>query len=372
MAGDPGGQGPLRVRYLDCRGDPCKLSQLTYEKVYIFTASMAHSPQVFWELRLVAGPMNHDKKDFALNVWWRGQKVVFKRFCDEFELDPLEVRPSLKSAALSKAAVDLRACVDEYIISTSAMLIMLLHWTLYFKTKVGRTSAHNILLDLLRNCLASSVTEEDFWQACQLDEHVHDLDDPVCEDAPSPESDTCCHVAVMKGMFDELNLEHTESVVHMLLELFAVRSKCQRVWQWLVRCLAAVGRHTDQMFLAPDTGKNTPEDLPMPKGDKRHRRLDPELKKMTTEAIAAKRFRSGAAMARSGDCQLSVTTAKDMEFSTMADYLWSTAALATGTKQVAIALDASRLGGEDTCFFAAFFHRLNISAWLAPQVHYRN
>lgn len=86
---------------------------------------------------------------------------------------------------------------------------------------------------------------------------------------------------------------------------------------------------------------------------------------VATDMVASKKYRSAARVARAGGCTHE-RTARDMEITTMSNYMWSSSKVFANCANIFVN-DDGRVGGEKNQFGVIWSSEVERGAWLVPQ-----
>lgn len=136
---------------------------------------------------------------------------------------------------------------------------------------------------------------------------------------------------------------------------------------WLAKCFRKLSMLVDAR-VRRGTWVASPSNTVSPRGKKRLRRLDPELRQTAIDSVRAKKARTCAMAARGGGLDMSDTSAREATSLQMARYMQATLASFSGARSVALAFDGCKLGGEETMLTAVYSGEKQVAAWLPPQV----
>ena len=353
------------VRYIDNTKNPGARSQLKYQKIFIFANQVFDSGTVFWEMRTLCRSLQRTQK-WEMAEFWRRRRGRACQLLTQHGLHVTHVRPSLKAYQALPSQEQFEEVKDflqnEYTVSSEAMFALLFMWANESRDCKVKEEAQALIHDLFEQCFGKA---ESFWSVVRFpDERQAELQDADCEDTDAVVR--CRHVVDFMRSLANIDRERASNVVPWLLRVAACH--CPRSWLWYTEMLQLISLMVQHQLNGERSHfAASPEGMKMPMGEKRHLRLDPELRKAAQQAVQAKRFKSQAWCQRGGAVQVPRTTAQKFEDQWLGDYIYSLAEQAKGTRQLCLALDASVLGGEDTLVFAVWIPKTRMAGWLTPQ-----
>jgi len=353
------------VRYVDNTKNPGARSQWRYQKIFIFAQEVFDSGRVFWEMRTLCRGLQRTQK-WEMSEFWRRRKARACEVLAKHGLHVTHVRPSLeayRSLPVQEQFQEAREFLQhEYTISTEAMFALLFMWANEARDQSVRQEAQALIHDVLEQCFGQA---DSFWSVLRFpEERQADLLEMVCEDVAA--GVRCRHVGNFVRMSASIDRERASNVVPWLLQVASC--DCPRSWLWYTEMVQQISLQVQHQVVGSQSHfAASPEGIRMPRGAKRHLRLDTELRNTALEAVRGKRFKSQAWCQRGGAVQVPRTTAQNFEAQWLGDYIFNLADQAKDTRQLCLALDASVLGGEDTLVFAAWFPKTRKAGWLTPQ-----
>lgn len=363
-----------RPWYIDFFHSRIRRSTLGVAKQVILPEPQRPSgPAVFWELRTIIDSLGFTGSHWSLHKWWRSfEEAHVGPALERAGLDITDVRISLKAAqGRAKEKNELPPApgfyMQEYVASTEGMVVLLCRWATTGREE-RRASAHAVLYDIIAFTIAGKALD-----------YMGDLVMPAgradhCCRRPSQHPDfPCQHCAdVVKKLGSHKDYVSANGAWQyqalLLVTLWSSTAACHLIDMWFVKVLHVVCHALNMSILSGEVGQPTPERLPQPRGAVKRRRLDPELRSSFKAAVSEKRVRNAQWHARGGGLDLCTRTAGALSEGLAADYYWSSFKLLSGCDQLSVCLDASSVGGEDTCILAAWSWQAARGCWLVPQV----
>ena len=317
-------------------------------KTFVFAEpSRPHGPRVFWQTREVILALGLSLKK-PPHRWFKehGKIPDWPNVASAFRAAEEDLRPSRKAAQQEQ---DISALQDEQTMSTTTLLLHLLHWS----QALRGTRKSNAAL-----CLQSLLTEifqgsGNSWPAAWSCSQI-------AASCPSP----------IRGE-DGMVCRHVQNLVQerkagvsiadaggFLQEAWSHRESCRDSQAWLSDLLQHVRLACDELFVGPNCPfRDTAENLQALRGPCRRRRLDQDLLvKGAFGMVKTKRFRSSAAAARSGNLDVAASSAGDGEMRTMATYVEAVRANVADAAQLTLSFDESTVAGEATLLGIVFSH----------------
>ena len=274
-------------------GDPCPAP---YLKAFVYEdAAREDGPRVFWQSRELILSLGIDAAT-APHVWFK-RHGAFADLADvlgKFGAAEIDLRPSLQAAA-DKPDVDKRWLQPEQTMSTQVFLLHMLEWC----QKLREERKRNVAL-CLQGWLGKVVAcQHAFWPA----EWTDAGEAQNCTSPKQCGERLCCrHVQHILQQVGPEGLR-ASAAADVLGAAWSKRAVCQDVEAWLAQvfrfvCSACDARLTD----AECPFRRTAENLAAPKAKTKRRRLDRDLLVQGAfEMVEAKRFRSAASAAASGN-----------------------------------------------------------------------
>lgn len=300
----------------------------------------------------------------ANRVWKHHQRNLVIGTFTEFDIGEGHVVPSERGASVMQMPSEVRRkCCEQMLMSTEAFLCAHLHWEKCLRSLKFRAAASEILemfchVVIGRARVRLAVPGDVF--AAQ--------EEPLCEDCPSAEAVTCMHVRQLQMHAGDDVVKSSSEVLGLLRLCFEVRGKCKRMGTCAAVFMRALAGAADEEVLGELRGSDDACALKIARGTKRARTLDPGVAAGLMQKVKEERFRSVSAASKGLCMGIGSTSPLDMQRAMATEYFWSTASWGVPTLQWSIAMDASRLGGEDTSILAGWWPVHVKAAWLLPQV----
>jgi len=362
----PPSAAAFQAKYLPrarLQGEGCALEPS--QKVYVFSeATQPGGPLVLWELRGMIEMWGFPKQ-FEFHHWWRRQQPVRQSLLLALRLDRMDCRPSMKALDAGKTGIPQVFwpwCVTEWIVSTKLMLGLLLHYQLAFRKVAQRDGVKSCLKLILHRALADT--------AANLDATPPTGNEVSACRRPGPPDEACSHCEGARKRFMSFGMLRHLRLWELMCSLWAiaVETGCPFAQGWLDKLLLNVASKLDNAAMSAGW-PTSPEGASLPRGQKRHRRLDPVAVEVACMAAAGpnKRFRSASRMIQSGAMDLGLGTGSAHEEVFMAAYFEKTFSVFSGVRHLSIALDGTTLGGEDTMKLVVWSPCTSTAAWLPPQ-----
>lgn len=344
-------------RYLPWQAE-VRQSGVAHVKYYFEGDAPELGETVFWELRLVFGPLR-DTQGSSTAMFHRWQKrslMAVDEALAGFGLSLQCRRPSYKQASSwGWTGPGLGRCYTEAVGSTMYVVLALLHLSASAFRQGVREQSIEILADFLVFSLGRQLPSRGLVFGDHLEFEAQS--EPFCQFAEHV-SWACPHTAncaTPDGIAD---------LPQFLVQLFELQRKCHRVREWLVVALESIAELIAQRCKSHSIGRPSPEALDVMKGKKRAQRLDLRLAVCASEGVAEQRFRSASRMAVAGTIAIKPKSATSQQIRMAVSYLAAVHDMGSRNCQVSVSPDASR---EDTTIFAAWFPAEGKSCWLVPQ-----
>lgn len=359
--------------YLDNLRNAARLSSVDSVKMIVFAEGHTDYGQVVVQMREVCEAFAKDKTKWLMHEWWKGRRESAFSFLAQHGFCRSHIRPSSRSMSSRARPDDVDLAIQPYVqqewtCTLSSMLFLLVDWGQASHTRAQKEQAFNIFSDILQLTFAGA-SSDILWEDAEWDAPPDDMEEPVCDDRPAASDVVCEHLRRAQERFQELRRAGTFlDLVRFAFEASQTSAACRRMHFWVVELLCSLAESMERRLVGQCVGQHTPEGLRQLDRKSKRRRLDPELRRMAEVAVAEGRFRSQPAMARAGFAGVCRRTARDFDMKMLCEYLGATAKLFDNTRQLCIACDGSRLGGEDTLLFAAWLLRDEKAARLPLQV----
>lgn len=364
---------PCQVRYFDNERNAARASGAKAIKLYLNEQDTLGTGRVAIQMREICEQLAKDPKKWLMHEWWKSKQEWAMSFLSRCDIVSSHIRPSQKSLACrtGNGRVEFEGLSHliqiEWTTSLRSMMFLLVHWGVEAHQKAVQGQAANLFRDLLQLVWGSRDVRP-LWQSFMWEERVDDLEEPLCEAAPDCAETSCPRTErVTQTVLHNLQLPLLVNIQGFIFDLCSCQGQCKRLGRWFVDCVVSLTDAMGSTILEGDAGLVNPELLNQLSGASKKRRLDPELHRAAASAIKSGRFRPCQAMARSGVLAVPARTAQDFDLRMLVGYLHRTKELAGATKQLSVALDGSTIGGEDSTFFASWFWRAEVGAWLPMQ-----
>lgn len=187
---------------------------------------------------------------------------------------------------------------------------------------------------------------------------------PLCEQAMAG---SCKHllrlVSISMSDCPELDL------LGFLQDLLRLSGTCGLAVCWFGACISALADALDNNMIngCLPCLLTRPVGIKQPRAKKRMLRIDEGLVHyVATDMVASKKYRSAARVARASGCTHE-RTARDMEITTMSNYMWSSSKVFANCANIFVVNDDGRVGGEKNQFGVIWSSEVERGAWLVPQ-----
>lgn len=294
-------------------------------KAFVFEEpSLPGGPLVFWEIRRVYSRLGLQT---SFHDWWnkiqRGRLAAVVADYPDIDLSH-EARASATSAhTLQKKGAPLDPNLSlfvqtEWTFSTRLLLIVVAGWSLSLRKPVARSAVASCLTELFHLLLESHVDE--LASVFDAPPQRPDHEEPWCGDAGDG---SCPHILRLLSSF--IAREQGGDLVCFLQGLLQQVQQCGVAKRWFKVCIDALAGSIDGAMQSANLPciSGTPAGIMQPRGRKRLLRLDETLVKyVAADLVASKKHRSAARAARATGV-VGERTARDMETTTMSNYLWS-------------------------------------------------
>ena len=292
---------------------------------------------------------------------WKKQRDGVASLLREFDLEHGHMIPSERAIHAVECPPALRhlAC-EQMLVSTEAFLVMHLHWEHELRRGFAKTAAAEILGEFCHVTLGRNVFFAAWSPALWAD-----IEEPLCSLQPSQQA-TCDHIKFVEEMVHAAETKQYAETLEIARHCFNRREKCGRVGAVCAHLVRMLSQTIDEHV--GTRGKPDASSLKVARGQKRARNLDAGLREEMFGAVREGRFRSVSGFQRGLKIGVHEKTTLAMEKTRVNDYFWTTAAHGASTLQWSVAMDAARLGGEDTSCICVYFPAHRLAAWLVPQV----
>ena len=161
---------------------------------------------------------------------------------------------------------------------------------------------------------------------------------------------------------------HPHAIADALQTLYRDMTVCKRARAMLGVMLTELEDVIDGVSFCPRHGSSDPSVLPVQRGSKRTRRIDPMLKAWIGSSVIDGRYRTNADAVRGIEMGVVDPSSYGIEIAEerMRSYFWASAELGSHTQQWAVALDGSDVG-EDTSVYAIWLRKFSKGFWAVPQ-----
>lgn len=246
--------------------------------------------------------------------------------------------------------------VNEFIASSRCVLCLLIYWEKSLSTK--REEAAKIIDDIFAKLLNLAGEPVDYVSVAPPHNIRH-----LCPMVSAGRACIHCHDLEASLASTGLRWPMMHSFVSELWRLYD-QFRCGYAGLWFKTVIDSLAEFIDDRIL-PLPWQTEPMNIVAPRGAKRRRRQDIEVLKLVSNK--RRKLLSTNMVVRSGLVDARTTLAAEAEHVVMGDYMVQLMETFGSKVQLSIALDASRLGGENTEFYAIYNHEVDKCGWLPPQ-----
>lgn len=329
-------------------------------KVMVFEeAARPNGPVVFWEIRDFFDGLGYKGKGRKLCRWLTEQNTERAAVARNLGLDLRDFRQSLRALVHGMPGGSgvpehfSRFCAREYTFSTAQLLSHLALWHARVAKHETKFNCECMLAVLFKSTLAPR----------QLPQEVPPPDQ-------NDDGETSCeHVRHLLATMKDLNVNQPRAQIwaKFFCEVapFMISGESRAVCRWVAKHIFDIAARIDSN-LRSQAWPDTPKHVKQPRGPRRHRRLDPEVGKLSLQMQQKKRFRSTARMFAAGLVDLPNGSAATVDVGLTADYHYSMQQALEGQTRLQLSTDATDLGEKtlNTCFWS---HELQLGGWFCPQ-----
>ena len=144
------------------------------------------------------------------------------------------------------------------------------------------------------------------------------------------------------------------------------KQPCGRVHMFTLGVLSTTAQTTNKITTTGVTGTQDPTVIPMAKGKKKARNMDPALRTWLRGHVTRKRIRNTKWAPRGLAVDLGPTSVHDMDEESVSFYFWTISQYGSTALDWNVLFDMSCFGGEDQKIFACWWREHGRTAWLIP------